>query len=385
MDTEDQKVLKLALKVALETRQETFLAHYPRKLKLLIAIIPFLALPHLFMNGEPEMLVLDTKLAMSQDAWTERVDRYDEHHILGDPMLESIKPEKTRSTRKIVPVTEIEKKAVAFNDDFAGVHLDSKYDAKYIEPRATGDLPKIARDGTSPWEYYARPFDLLDPRPRIALVVVDLGLSRIATDAAIQRMPGPVTLAFDVQGTAVSDWLSRARSDGHETILSLPMEPTGYPRNDPGPGTLLMSLSNRENVSRLTKFLGVGKGYVGVTTMSGRRFLNDPQKVRPVIDVMRRRGLLMLDTEVTAHSTLADLARKGRVPFAVNGMVIDKRPSPYAIEQALARVEKMAMLHGSVVAIASPLPLTLGRLQDWLKSLKNKGFALAPLSAVVIH
>ncbi len=71
------------------------------------------------------------------------------------------------------------------------------------QPQAPGQQaaatrpPAPARDaGQPPWIRYAFPFDANDRRPRIAIVISELGLSSAATDVAIQQMPGPVTLAF---------------------------------------------------------------------------------------------------------------------------------------------------------------------------------------------
>jgi len=71
------------------------------------------------------------------------------------------------------------------------------------------------------------------------------------------------------------------------------------------------------------------------------------------------------------------------VPFAVSARSIDDDPSPYAIDQALADIERRVVSEGKVVALVSPLPSSLDRLEVWLKKLGAKGIALAPLSAVV--
>jgi len=79
------------------------------------------------------------------------------------------------------------------------------------------------------------------------------------------------------------------------------------------------------------------------------------------------------------------VAKEKKIPYFVNSMVLDETLTPQAIDAALARIEKIAQIRGSVVALASPLPLTLERLNIWFKGLSDRGFALAPLSAVVIQ
>src|SRR5262249_34892710 len=140
------------------------------------------------------------------------------------------------------------------------------------EEAPIGPLPRIAADGRRAWQVYARPFDAGETRPRIAIVVTDLGLSEPMTDAAIAHLPGPVTLAFAPYAQKLGSWIEQARHEGHEVLLAVPMEPLGYPRDDPGPSTLLTSMSAAQNVDRLNWALSRASGYVGVTSTTSSRF-----------------------------------------------------------------------------------------------------------------
>ena len=57
-----------------------------------------------------------------------------------------------------------------------------------------------------------------------------------------------------------------ARAQGHEVMLEMPMEPTGYPDNDPGPQTLLTTLTAEQNLDRLYWHLSRFQGYAGIAT-----------------------------------------------------------------------------------------------------------------------
>jgi polysaccharide deacetylase 2 family uncharacterized protein YibQ len=97
----------------------------------------------------------------------------------------------------------------------------------------------IAPDGRRAWQVYARPFERGDRRPRIAILISGLGPSGAATEAAIQGLPGAVSLAFWPYADRIDNWIRLARAAGHEVLLNLPMEPENYPAFDPGPKTLL--------------------------------------------------------------------------------------------------------------------------------------------------
>ena len=354
-----------AVSPGLPPRQETFLAHYPRKVKLL-ATVAILALalapcflPHAKKSVEERTAVAPPKPTMAHVATLEGAEK------------------ETEPTPNDAAV------AKGNDTDDHGARMAKAPDTSLTEDTAKGALPRVAEDGRKVWQAYARPFDVTDKRPRIAIVMTELGFSRVATDAAIQRLPSNVTLAFDVESPVVGSWLNSARQSGHETLLALPMEPFDYPRNDPGPNTLLTNRANSDNIERLDWALRQGTGYVGVTTLSGSRFTTDPEKIKPLLESLKQRGLLALDAQVAPHSVFKDLARPLNVPAAASDVQIDATPTPDSIDAALAQLEQTAMRTGHVVATATPLPVTLDRLALWIKKLPDHGLALAPLSAVV--
>jgi uncharacterized protein len=233
------------------------------------------------------------------------------------------------------------------------------------------------------WQKLASPFDANDSRPRIAVVVVDLGLSSAATQTAIQNLPAGVTLSFSPYADNLTNWINLARAAGHETLLGLPMEPANFPTRDPGPQTLLTSLSPRENLDRLDWVLGRAQGYVGVTNYMGSRFTTSPQALRPVLTTLRDRGLMFLDARTTPRSEAAHLATEISLPRAINDRMIDDQASRAAIDAMLGDVEKVARETGNAVAMGQPYPVTFERLATWLPTLEGKGFALAPITAMV--
>jgi polysaccharide deacetylase 2 family uncharacterized protein YibQ len=252
-----------------------------------------------------------------------------------------------------------------------------------VEETPTGPLPQVSEDGQKPWQAYARPFDSADQRPKISLVMMDLGLSRIATTAAIEKLPGEVTLAFDTQGTGTHEWLEKARTDGHETLLALPMEPFDYPDSDPGPDTMLSTLPNTENLMRLLQAMKKGTGYVGVTTFSGSLLTTTPTKLAPLLGEIRDRGLLFLDARMAPLSVAHDLAKDMKLPSAAATRRVDTDLSPLAIDESLRQLELTARTEGMAIGIAASTPIVLERIGLWLQDLPSRGFVLAPISAQV--
>ena len=79
-----------------------------------------------------------------------------------------------------------------------------------------------------------------------------------------------MTFAFSPYGAEVERLATSARAGGHEILLQAPMEPFDYPDNDPGPQTLLTSLSRDQNLDRLYWLMSRFQGYVGIANMHGR-------------------------------------------------------------------------------------------------------------------
>lgn len=246
-------------------------------------------------------------------------------------------------------------------------------------PTATATTQEAERPA---WLRYSRPFDANDRRPRIAVVITELGLSNAATTAAIQRLPGDVTLAFSPYADGLGQWINLARAAGHEVLLDLPMEPLNFPANDPGPRTLLTSLSTQQNLSRLDWVLGRVTGYVGVTNQMGSRFTAMPEALKPVLTTLNERGLMFLDSRTTPRSVAVKIASDIGLPRAIVDRQIDQEASRAAIDGRLTDIERIARETGSAVAMGQPYPVTLERLDAWIAGLEAKGLVLSPLTAI---
>ncbi len=251
-----------------------------------------------------------------------------------------------------------------------------------VQASAVGPLPRIAADGRTPWQTYARPFDAEDTRPRIAIVITDMGHANAPTNAAIRRLPGPVTLAFTPYAPDLEAWLTAAREQGHETLIMLPMEPETYPRDDPGPHTLLTSLGPSVNRQRLEWVLSRGGGYVGVMTEMGSRFSASEEALEPVLGELGDRGLLVLDNGAAANSRIGEMAGRFGLPQATGSRHIDTEADRDSIDLRLQELEDLARENGFAVGLAHPYPLTFERLAAWIPLLERKGIVLAPITAV---
>jgi polysaccharide deacetylase 2 family uncharacterized protein YibQ len=257
-------------------------------------------------------------------------------------------------------------------------------DKRLVERSRHGILPRIGSDGARPAEVYARPAPAVAGKSvRIALVVGGMGLSQSTTSDAIARLPADVTLAFAPYGTELERQVARAREEGHEVMLQVPMEPFDYPDNDPGPHTLTTKAQPSEVMDRLQWVMSRFPGYVGVVNYMGGKFTSSETALAPVLRDWASRGLVALDDGTSPRSQLGAVATGLKLPAARADTTVDAVPKAAAIDDQLARLETIAREKGTAIGVATALPVTLDRIAAWAKGLEAKGIRLVPLTAVI--
>ncbi|MBF0560405.1 MAG: divergent polysaccharide deacetylase family protein [Alphaproteobacteria bacterium] len=254
--------------------------------------------------------------------------------------------------------------------------------ADLVNKTDRGLLPVVSGEGKQPWKAYARPFSGSSRRPRVAIIITELGLQREATEAAIERLPADVTLSFSPYADGLKRWIERARERGHEVMLDMPMEPNNFPIQDPGSYGLLTVLSPQENIERLETVLGRCTGYTGIVAYMGSRFLTKPTHFLPVLMALADRGLIYVDNGVTGSGVIVGGAPPN-LNYAMVNLVIDERPFAAAINARLDYLANLAKTSKRAVGTASAYPVTMDRMVVWIASLEGKGISIAPLSALV--
>lgn len=242
-------------------------------------------------------------------------------------------------------------------------------------PGPGGLLPIIAADGRASWKAYARPFND-DGRPKIALVIGGLGLNAEAAHAVISSLPPEVTLAFSPYAEGLQGLIDAARAAGHEVMVEMPMEPLDYPDTDPGPYTLVANTQPVEITHRMEWLLSRATGYFGVINSFGGRFLSQEKPMQAFAQVLRQRGLAFIDDGQGA-------GRGGDLRRASAAVRIDGDLDSAAIDNQLLALEAQALQKGGAVGVGSGYPLTVSQVQAWATAVRDRGYALAPASALM--
>jgi len=258
---------------------------------------------------------------------------------------------------------------------------------EFVEVTKTGDLPKISDDGRRPMDAYARPS--VQPSGQgaelktIAIVFTGLGFSQSLTQEAIETLPPEITLSFIPYSNRLKTWTRRARNQGHELVLEIPMEPFDYPDNDPGPHTLLSNQTDQINLQNLKWLMSRMPGYVGVLNLDGNKLTSQENVMYPLLREINNRGLLYMDRNPETSNVPYKIAQELKLEYVQGSIILDDFKNKTAIDDALKRLEKMAHLHGTAIGITTAMPLSIQRVREWSEKLKERGFTLVPLTHMV--
>ena len=255
--------------------------------------------------------------------------------------------------------------------------------AELVEELQYGPLPRVATDGRRPIDVYARPSRYVvakagDP-PRVAILVTGLGLPDTPAGDVLKGLPAPISVAYGAYGRNLQESVSRARDNGHEVLLQIPLEPNNYPTVDPGPHTLLTTLPPQENMKRLQWLMSRYTGYVGVTNHMGEKFEATSASLTPVLEELKQRGLLYVDDGSVKDSTVSQIAGTIGLDYSVASVQIDAGN----LVKQLAQLEATAKERGAAIGVVKATPATVKQLSDWAAKLQAKGFVLVPVSAAV--
>lgn len=290
--------------------------------------------------------------------------------------------------------------AAALQDE--GEILPSEDDPDNVTSVARADLTEVfenqsqespdVNDGVAPdlelpeepelpaWQRYAVRSKATG-RPRIAIVIDDVGMSARRTRELVS-LEGPLTLSFLPYATGLRAQADHAREAGHELMVHLPMEPKGTSMN-PGPKALMTGLSQPELQDLIDWNLDRFEGYVGVNNHMGSLFTEKRPQMMQVLDSLKSRGLLYLDSRTSSQTVGTGLAQEMGIPNAVRDVFLDNVREFDVILTQFDKVEAKAREQGFAIAIGHPYPVTLEALESWLLSVPRRGLDIVPLSALV--
>ena len=241
------------------------------------------------------------------------------------------------------------------------------------------DTKQDERISGASWMAHAVPFENIENKPLVSIVLDDMGLNQFHSDWAVS-LKAPLTLSYLPYAKDLANQTQSARAQGHELLVHLPMEPRGAA--DPGPGALMVNMDQLEIEKLLARALYAFPGAIGVNNHMGSLFTADYRAMSIVLMQIKSSGQLFLDSLTASNSLVSQLGDKFNVPVVSRDVFLDDIDEKDEIVRRLREVERVALDKGTAIAIGHPRLTTLRVLEEWLSNLAEKKIRLAPLSAV---
>ena len=222
---------------------------------------------------------------------------------------------------------------------------------------------------------------VLKDLPKIAIIIDDIGYDH---ELAISFLDLDLPLSLSVLPWAPHsiEIADRASKKGSELLLHLPMEPKNYPDLDPGPGAILTNMEEDEIRKIIREDIKQVPGLRGVNHHMGSYFTERRDKMKIVLNELKKHNLFYVDSRTTNLTVAYDLAKEMGVPAAKKSVFLDNDLSLKAIKFQMERLLGIARYSGIAVGIGHPHRETLKVIQDYLYQLKTD-FRVVPVSELV--
>jgi len=220
---------------------------------------------------------------------------------------------------------------------------------------------------------------------RVALVLFGFG-DDLERAKAFFDLPVPFAVAL-APGEKYSPALFRAaRERRRELVLHLPLEPINYPRVDPGPGTILVTMKPTR-ISELTRrYLDQAGPVAAVANYMGSLATQDMSVMAAVYRELRRRRLPFLHVTPAPGSVCKPLAADLGVAYEEPDAVIDaetRQSGPKALDARWNQVLERTGRRAQMVVLMRATPLVSSWLPRALASGRLKSVEIVPVTAAM--
>ena len=220
----------------------------------------------------------------------------------------------------------------------------------------------------------------LVPGGRLAIVIDDMG-EDVGIARGLARLPVAVSFSVWPLASSAKTVALLAEKAGRELLVHLPMEPKAYPRANPGPGALFVSMTGEEIGRLVREALDRLPTARGLNNHMGSRFTESGPGMHAALVPLRERGLFFLDSVTSYQSAAQTQAQALGVPFHRRDVFLDNVRDVRAILHQLRLAQRLALKRGHAVAIGHPHPETLQALSIWAREM-NGAVAVVPVSAL---
>jgi len=222
-----------------------------------------------------------------------------------------------------------------------------------------------------------------DDRPRVAIILDDVGLHPTTKLDPVLELSFPITFAVLPYLPHTRDNAIHFHQNRYEVMLHMPMEPTNYPKANPGEGAILRNMSEAEITDAVSRAISDIPFVSGVNNHMGSRITANRTMMLPILREVRVRGLYFVDSRTSPRTVAYNLSRELDLRSAKRDVFIDPEPSYEVAKRQIDEIRKVARAQGYAIAIGHPYPTTLRALAEEMPLMDREGFDFVFASSLV--
>ena len=217
--------------------------------------------------------------------------------------------------------------------------------------------------------------------PLVAIIIDDLGYDRKIAKK-LSELNGKISFSILPHSPHQKRIARLAFKNGMGIMLHLPMEPVEYPTVNPGPGTLLTSMTPDQLIRKLEENMAAVPYIEGVNNHMGSRMTAESSQMYQIFSILKKRNLFFIDSRTTSKSLCKPSARLFQIPFAQRDIFLDHFQDPDFIRKQIKELIRIAQQNGQAVGIGHPHRLTYEILKEMMPELRKR-VKLVPASEIV--
>jgi polysaccharide deacetylase 2 family uncharacterized protein YibQ len=210
-------------------------------------------------------------------------------------------------------------------------------------------------------------------RPRLAVVIDDLGYDRAQADSLF-RLSYPLTISVLPHEANSGEIAEEAHRRGYQVMLHLPMA------SNAGDGDEAIELhpgmASAEVDKTFAAMLDTVPYAAGVNNHEGSLGTADQKLMDELMPMLHERKLFFIDSRTTAATVAETAAHAAGVAAARRNVFLDDEQSVPAIRKQFELAIHDAREKGSALAIGHPHPETLAVLNEMLPEAERQGVRL---------
>lgn len=217
----------------------------------------------------------------------------------------------------------------------------------------------------------------------LAILIDDFGYCGEGTEEML-ALPIPFTAAVMPFSSCTASDAEMVRQAGKEIFLHIPMESLTGKKEWVGEKGVFKTMSDEEIKARVEEAFAILPDAVGMNNHMGSAIMEDRRSLSAVMDILKERNALFVDSMTTAKSLGKTIADEKGVTFLGRDVFLDSTDSVEVVKSNLRKAAEVALEKGEALAIGHVGPeggkITAQAIKELIPELEQAGITFVTVS-----